>query len=381
MKAAILNDSHFGKGNDAEEIIAQQRLFFEKIFFPYLIKNDIKEIFHLGDLLDNRKAISPKTLYFMRKILLEPIRENGIHMTIIPGNHDVFYKNTHTISGLKETLGYFTNNVTIIQNNPVTLSYANDAKIGWIPWVNKENEQSIGRFLREQTDADVILGHFEFGDFYMDQYTKSRHGTLNWADGSFDKFQLVLTGHFHHKSQKGNIHYLGSQYEMTWSDHNDPKYFHVLEKNASSKEYTLTSVRNPYTLFNEIDYRGDETSIPDPDEVSNKFIRVNCHDRTNQYEFDRFIEKLETFNPYKVQIRDYSILSIDESLLVTEGSPTEDDDISLLESISWKDTMGFATHFIDAKVDLDKSHLDKEILHQVFRDIYKEAESIDQQMI
>ena len=36
----------------------------------------------------------------------------------------------------------------------------------------------------------------------------------------FKRFEKVLSGHFHKKSDDGHIYYLGTQYEMTWSDYN-----------------------------------------------------------------------------------------------------------------------------------------------------------------
>ena len=72
-----------------------QERFYRDVFFPYLKAMDIKNIFHLGDYYDHRKNINFKALHHNRKIFLEPLTEMGIHMDIIPGNHDTFYKNTN----------------------------------------------------------------------------------------------------------------------------------------------------------------------------------------------------------------------------------------------------------------------------------------------
>ena len=97
MKIAILNDTHCGIRNSSEIFMDYQEKFYRDVFFPYLEQHGIKKILHLGDYYDNRKFINFKALEHNRKIFLEKLRELQIHMDIIPGNHDVYYKNTNII--------------------------------------------------------------------------------------------------------------------------------------------------------------------------------------------------------------------------------------------------------------------------------------------
>ena len=55
MKIAVVNDTHWGVRNDNRALADYQKKFWEEIFFPYLKENDIKTIFHLGDIVDRRK--------------------------------------------------------------------------------------------------------------------------------------------------------------------------------------------------------------------------------------------------------------------------------------------------------------------------------------
>ena len=111
MKVAILNDTHCGVRNSSDIFLNYQERFYKDIFFPYLKKHNIKNILHLGDYYEHRKFVNFKALNQNRKVFLEPLRDNDITMDIIPGNHDVFYKNTNELCSLKELLGYFTSNV------------------------------------------------------------------------------------------------------------------------------------------------------------------------------------------------------------------------------------------------------------------------------
>ena len=137
MKVAILNDTHAGCRNSSDIFIKYQERFYSEVFFPYMKEHDIKQILHLGDYYDHRKYVNFKALNSNRKVFLDRIREEGIHMDIIPGNHDVFYKNTNDLCSLKELLGHYTSNVNIIMK-PKVLDY-DGCSIAVVPWINNEN--------------------------------------------------------------------------------------------------------------------------------------------------------------------------------------------------------------------------------------------------
>ena len=137
MKIALLNDTHCGIRNSADIFLDNAAKFYDDVFFPYVKENNIKQIVHLGDYYDNRKAINIKALHHNRKHFLEPMRELGIRMDIIPGNHDCYFKDTNNPNSLKELLGYFINEVAIIEK-PTTLTY-DSLNMALIPWINKSN--------------------------------------------------------------------------------------------------------------------------------------------------------------------------------------------------------------------------------------------------
>ena len=67
MKIALLNDTHFGCRNDSPAFMEYQNKFYDNIFFPYLIENNIKYLIHLGDVVDRRKFINHNTAHNFRK--------------------------------------------------------------------------------------------------------------------------------------------------------------------------------------------------------------------------------------------------------------------------------------------------------------------------
>ena len=61
---------------------------------------------------------------------------------------------------------------------------------------------------------------------------------------------LVFSGHFHKKSDDGQIYYLGNTYEITWADYKCPRGFHVFD--TETRE--LDRIVNPHTIFNKVYY-------------------------------------------------------------------------------------------------------------------------------
>ena len=340
MKIAILNDTHCGIRNSSDIFINNAEKFYADVFFPYLLEHDIRHIVHLGDYYDNRKFINFRALNRNRNIFLKPLREHGITMDIIRGNHDTYYKNTGELNSLKELLGHYMNEVTIIQE-PTVMEYGS-LKMGLVPWIDDQNEKQSMDFLAN-AKCDWIGGHFEITGYEMMKGIKNEHG----LDRSiFKRFEQVLSGHFHTKSQQDNITYLGSQMEFFWNDAHDPKFFHVLD--TETRE--LTAVCNPHTLFHRIYYNDVETDYLHYDltDIENKFVKVVVINKSDSFTFDRFIDRINN--------REIVELKIAENFNEFIGSSVDD------ESISVDDTPTLLNSYIDAvDTDLDKDRIKAEM--------------------
>ena len=203
MKIAVLNDTHAGIRNSSDIFLEYQRRFYDEQFFPYLKENGITQILHLGDFYDHRKFVNFKALNQSRKMFLDPMKEAGITMDIIPGNHDVFFKNTNDLCSLKELLGYYTSNVNIMMQ-PKVQDY-NGLKIACIPWINNENYADTMKFLKT-CDAQWVGAHLELQGFEMMRGVTNTHGM---DKEPFKRFEVVMSGHLHTRSNQDNIHYLG----------------------------------------------------------------------------------------------------------------------------------------------------------------------------
>ena len=341
MQIALLNDTHCDIRNSSEIFLENQTNFYSKVFFPYCEEHGINRIIHLGDYYDNRRTLNIKSINHNRKIFLEVLRQRNMRMDIIPGNHDTYYKNTNSLNSLKELLGHYMNEVLIVEEATV-IDY-DGCKIGLVPWINTENYDKSIDFL-QNCRADVIGGHFELIGFDMMRGIKNTHG----MDATLLKrFEMVLSGHFHAKSNQGNIHYLGSQMEFFWSDCDDPKYFHVFD--TETRE--LTAVRNPYTLFEKIVYNDKEMDYNTQYELkdlSKKFIKVVVVNKTDAFAFDRFIDRIQSQDIYELKIAE----NFNEFI----GENVEDDGIAL------DDTSTLLESYVDnVETDLDKDRIKVEM--------------------
>jgi DNA repair exonuclease SbcCD nuclease subunit len=350
MKFVILNDTHSGARNNSEIFINYQEDFYTNVFFPYMKTHGITHIVHLGDYYEHRKFVNFKALQANRKHFLQKLVDNGMTMDIIPGNHDVVYKNTNELCSLKELMGHYMNNVNIVMK-PTVMDY-DGLKFGLIPWINNENYAETMKFVKNCT-ADMIGGHFEFEGFEMHKGAMNTHGM---STKEFGRFELVLSGHFHTKSHKGNIHYLGSQMEFNWGDCDDTKYFHVID----TTDRSLTPVANPLTMFTKIIYNDDKNEYNDynVDALENKFVKVVVVKKTNLYAFDRFIDRIQQVNTHELKIAE----TFEEFL----GDSVDDAKISV------EDT----TELLDTYVQAVETDLDKDRLKTIMRTLYVEAQNV-----
>jgi DNA repair exonuclease SbcCD nuclease subunit len=336
MKFAILNDTHCGIRNSSDIFLDNADKFYSELFFPYLIDNNINHIVHLGDIFDNRKFINFRALHRHRKMFLNKLREYKITMDIIPGNHDTYYKNTNDLNSLKELLGHFTDCINIIME-PTVMNY-DGLDFALLPWIAQDNEAKSLDFIKN-TKALYLGGHLDIAGFEMMKGTVNAHGIS--AD-LFDRFDGVYSGHFHTKSSKGNIHYLGSHMEFFWNDAHDPKYFHIFDTDIKQ----ITPVLNPHTLHHRIYYDDTKNNYMEYDlsQVENKFVKLIVVNKNDLFTFDRFVDRIQARKIHELKIAD----NFNEFI----GSSVNDDEVEL------EDTTTLLNTYVDAvDTDLDKDRI------------------------
>jgi len=350
MKIAVLNDTHTGIRNSSEIFLNNAEDFYNNVFFPECEKQNIKQILHLGDYYDHRKFVNFKALNHNRRVFLDQLRIRGMSMDIIPGNHDTYFKNTNELNSLKECLGHYMNEVNIIME-PKVMSYGS-LNIGLVPWICQDNYDVCMNFIKE-CKADWIGAHLELNGFELMRGIKNQHGMNPKV---FERFELVLTGHFHCSSKQDNVWYLGSQMEFFWSDAHDPKYFHVIDTETRQIE----KIRNPHTLFEKVLYNDEEIDYNSYNKnFSKKFVKVVVVNKTDPFTFDRFIDNIQNQDIYELKIAE----NFNEFI----GANVDDEDMN------FDDT----TEIVDTYIDAVDTDLDKNKIKVQMRELMTEAQALE----
>jgi DNA repair exonuclease SbcCD nuclease subunit len=349
MKICILGDTHHGMRGDSLEFHRYNKKFYDNIFFPYLIENKIDTVFQLGDLFDRRKFINFNSLYLCRKYFFDKLRDNNIALHTLLGNHDVAFKNTLEVNSTSLLLQEYENITIYDEFDSVSFD---GVKIDIVPWLCSGNQEEIFAKIKASTNQ-ICFGHFEIDGFEMDRGNVC-HGGIDKQP--LNKYDIVLTGHFHHKSNDGHIYYVGTPGEMTWADYNDPRGFHTFDTNTRELEF----IQNPHRMFHKLPYDDGEQDFEfwktyDFTPLKETYVKVIVVNKQNPYLFDTVIDNL-----YKSGVSDISIVE-DFTDIVIEN------DQELIDQA--EDTMTILGKYIDnltLNVESDK-------LKSLMRELYIEA--------
>lgn len=312
MKIAILGDTHFGVRNGNPAFHELFESFYSETFIPYLKEHNITTVFQLGDLFDQRKKIDFNSLAECKRYFFQPLEESGIQLYTLLGNHDLYFRESLKISSTGLILGEFSN--INVYDDIETVSLGDGTSIDMVPWICKENEERYTDFIKN-SNSDLCFGHFEIQNFAMYKNMESQHGI---SSSLFERYEGVYSGHYHTKSSRDNIHYVGTPYEMTWSDYNDPKGFHIFDTDTRKLEF----IQTPHTIFLRHEYNDvlNNYSNVDITAFQKKYIKIVVENKTDFYQFDQFLKKLYESDTHEIKIledlSDFKEGELDENISI-----------------------------------------------------------------
>jgi len=353
-RVAIITDSHFGARSDAQNFYEYFKQSNEKMF-QTIDGLGITTLLHLGDVFDRRKYINYLTAKRAREDFFEPLHKRGITCHFLVGNHDVSYKNTNEVNSLIEMLRGYENFIVYTEPTEIELY---DNKILLLPWICDANKKASVDLIKNTT-ATICLGHLSVNGYEQNRgHIREGANVEDFNKSDFNRFSIVASGHFHHKSSVDNIHYLGAAYEFTWADHNDPRGYHIFD----FSDLSFTFYQNPFKKFHMIVY--DDIGQPEKVQehikttdfsyLENCYVKVVVVGRNNPYLFDLFIDKLYKASPVDISMVEDAVLFDD----------TGEGDLDQVE-----DTVTLISNYIDGL----QLSLDSTKMKSMMKSIYQEA--------
>ena len=342
MRVAIITDTHYGARKGSQLFHDYFEKFYNDVFFPVLYSEEIDTVIHMGDAFDSRRGIEFRSLEWAKRVVFNPLKEQGIAMHLMVGNHDAYYKNTNEINSLDLLLGEYDN---VISYNTTTEVKIDNLDILFVPWITEENKQHTFTHLRN-TKCEVVMGHLELNGFKATQGHMMEDGT---STSEFEKFKRVYSGHFHCRSNRDGIYYLGNPYEMFWNDINDPRGFHIFD----TETLDHTPINNPYRMFYKIYYEDTPHQTFDSRQYENKIVKVIVRQKSNPTNFEKFIDKLLSAGVADLKI-------VENFQLIESG------DFEVEES---ENTLSI----LDRYIEESETELDKSTIQSIMRQVYQES--------
>lgn len=256
-KAIMFTDVHITPIRGMELFVDTSLKCMNKVM-DYAEEQNIKRLFCLGDSFHSKSMIE-NYLLVKAKPTFERFKE--FDTTFIVGNHDlVFQKNSKY-----NLLELFDEYIEVVQdpyitkeidgNNFILCNYAGNDHI-------KEETLPIIDGVK-----NVLLGHFDCNGFYTNADYEMKNAEINVEN--LRMFDAVFVGHYHKRSKRRNVQFIGSTHQQRKNDIGNPTGFTVLD--TKSLMYTFKDFEGytPPCFYN--------LSISDIDEIKkikNSFIEI-----------------------------------------------------------------------------------------------------------
>lgn len=287
MSHIFIGDTHAGLRADNPWYEDNLCRVFRQIV-EHCKEKGITEGVHTGDFFDVRKATTQSTMKLVRERIVPMLREAGLRLHTLVGNHDCQYKDKIQPNAIRELLSQYPDCFVVV-DKPQTITI-NKKRLDLIPWICAENAKEIFDFIAE-SKSEFCLGHFELAGFYFYKNSKSDHGL---EPDFLKKYQRVYSGHYHHANEGDNIFYIGTPLTMTANDEDETRGFYEFSGKAD-----LVFIPNPDISHRKVVY--PEHKNADVELFRNCSVRLFINEIDNDLsDFQSNLEKVV----YEMSIRD-----------------------------------------------------------------------------
>lgn len=302
-RIAIVTDLHIGKHQNSTQWHDISLRFAEE--FKDKLKSDhIRDIIICGDVNNDRNEINVQSLHIVNELFTI---WKDFNINIIVGNHDAYYKNRSDVNSLSILSGW--DNINIIDDIEEYNVFGK--KMVFVPW---------GFDINKISNCDYLFGHFEINGFYLNKIKICVNGMD--SNNLLQKANTVISGHFHLRDDRtyknGRIIYLGSPYELDWSDCGTQSrgyYYLTIPTNNIEFIETNSSPKHKKIYLSEITSIGKLTPEIKTEFNGNIISLIIDQDVKDLDKLNDFIKTLYTLNPLSLKT-EYILenrVSIDDS--------------------------------------------------------------------
>ena len=280
-KVLLITDQHFGVRNDNQVFIDKYREFYSNVVLPTIDRQGITEVVCLGDTFDRRKGINFASLEAAKEMWFTPLADRGVMLTMLVGNHDIYYKNTLRVNAPELLLGEYTN-IRIISGllSLVLVVSIFFFFLGFVTTIAQNQIDASKTVIVMSALAILSLNGFEtIPGYYME------HGD---DPDVLSKFKLVCSGHFHMKSKRKNVQYLGNPYQLYWNDYGQKRGFHILNTDTLNLKF----YKNPYDIFHKV-YYNDEFDAKNVPNLEGSYVKLVVENKSDIVKFDQTVRQLQ----------------------------------------------------------------------------------------
>ena len=266
--------------------------------------------------------------------ILDRLDQIGLPVMFIPGNHDLYHKDKRTVSSIKY--------IEKFKNFNLIMDQHTEGDVCFVPWIIGDEYKNI-RKIR----AKYVMGHFELPHFMMNAMVEMPdHGGLKTDD--FNGVDMVFTGHFHRRQQRGNVHYIGNAFPHNYADVWDN------DRGAVILEWGQEPVYHNWSEGPQYKVMGLKQLIDDGDNILNpqSYVRVNI-DIPISYEEANFIK--EEFQR-KHNVRELTMIPVKQ--------------VAEMENYVADTAFESVDQIVIGQIqNIDTSHYDKKLLMEIYTNL------------
>lgn len=360
MKTAIIGDIHVGVRSGNKHF----RKFIKKYLWEItdkLFDMGIRMMIGLGDLTDNQTSIQHQDHDVITE-WFEYLRSKGMKFICIVGNHDSTFKHKITSNTPRKLSDKFDNILVIDKPTWIGPDL-------YLPWICSDNRDEC---LKEiDKGGRYCFAHLELCGYKMNpSYTME----AGMNDSLFAGFKQVFTGHYHMKSVKGNIRYVGTPYPITRVDMGCVRGIHTLD--FETEELIFIESDPHQSLLQEIVYDGSETiaritKYDSYSHVRGTILNVICTIKMTPGTRAKLKEYINTLDLIDLEIIEEKALEVTDIKLDDSGAPI------ISESIFKTDTKkAMETYVNGCELDDTEKNETIEFLNNVFESVMNERDDI-----